>query len=215
MPRILAIESSAARCSAAALEGRRVVAEKYWRSSRDAGGEMFAALESVRSAADWDWAEVDVFVVGRGPGSYAGLRTAFAAARMLALPGRRRMCCLSSGVVLAAGYLEEEQSAESVIVAGDARRGMVWYASFRRGDGPLPTGDGWRLCAYEQFSGKVPAGVRVISPEKERLAGRGMEIPGMVGVSPEAGRLGLLAAELLEVGGECEPCEPLYMHPAV
>ena len=73
---VLAIESSCQTGSVAILKGGTVVISQEFDSPRGRGTELFAHLESALRACG----DLDLVVVGTGPGRYNGLRAAISAA---------------------------------------------------------------------------------------------------------------------------------------
>ena len=144
-------------------------------------------------------------VVGIGPGSFAGIRSALAWAIGYAL-GRK---CEVKGIISAAAFAEE---GKRVAVIGDARRGKRWIALF----------DGFS-CVKEVFQGdeaalaaNIPDGYNVVSPDDARL---GDELRTAFGekYSPAPA----LSAKALARAYQANPAllvdEPLpvYLNPAV
>ena len=97
--------------------------------------ELMPALAELMERAELDWPDVDALAVGRGPGTFTGLRIGVATARALAqarsLPGRG----VSSLAALAAGI-----DAPRRLAVLDAKRGEVFAALYEGGElqlGPL------------------------------------------------------------------------------
>lgn len=111
-----------------------------------------------------DWAEaldldgVDRIVVGTGPGSFAGIRSAIAFARGYSLGSGCEVLGLPSACALA-------REGEAVAVVGDARRGKYWVALF----------DGYELVCdifqttRDELEKRVPRGVKVTTPDAARI----------------------------------------------
>jgi len=99
----------------------------------------------------------DRIVVGIGPGSFAGIRSALAFAQGYALGTRCDVLGLPSACALA--------GEGKIAVVGDARRGKAWVAVF----------DGYRLereifqVAQAELAGAVPADHDVVTPDAGRI----------------------------------------------
>lgn len=193
--KVLALEFSTEAASLALLEdGRTAVALPVDASQRRSQG-LFDAVEEILEAAGWTFAAVGAFAVGRGPGSYTGLRVSLTAARGWALPENKPVWTVSSGAALAAEIFAEQPDIAQVVAWGDARRGTIWAGAFERaaGRGPRPVG-GWKLLPAEA---------------------RGREWPGAqwveAGRAPQAEWVG----RLFFAGGASEELQPIYLHPAV
>ena len=145
-------------------------------------------------------------IVGTGPGSFAGIRSAIAFAQGYAL-GKAGVEVL--GIPSAAALARE---CEKRAVAGDARQGMVWLALF----------DGFELLRpvfqvkAEELGQHVPEDFNVVSPDDARIGGRLKELFGAryLGLAvPDAAGL-LAAAEANPKLLQKDPL-PIYLNPAV
>jgi tRNA threonylcarbamoyladenosine biosynthesis protein TsaB len=217
----LAIEASSPRGSVALLRGVECLARNEWRaSSGPAGSGIFPAVRTVLAGAGYSPRDVDLFVAGRGPGNYSGMRLALTLARCLAL-ARDAEVQAADSVAALADELLEETGADRMVLLGDARRGQVWAGRFERSD-PLrfPRG-GWKLYEPEAFLA-AHGGDLAASPERERVDAlfRGLPAPALprwMGESrfPDAERLACLVLRRRAAGHAGDPPVPLYLHPAV
>jgi len=91
--RIVALDTSGAEGSVALLEGQgegrdgnvRVVAEALSRVSNAHGESLLPLLERILAEAGWHKGAIDRWAVGRGPGSFTGIRVALATVRGITL----------------------------------------------------------------------------------------------------------------------------------
>lgn len=121
VPRILAIETTHPQASVALLteEGRLV--EKEFESHREQNQLMFDPLVQLLTELESESGgkkELDLILVGIGPGSYGGARIAIAAAQGVGVVYDCEVVGLSSFYGLE--LLQEEKS---LVAVGDARRG--------------------------------------------------------------------------------------------
>ncbi len=192
---ILALEFSTETASLALLaDGAVAVAQPVDAGQRRSQG-LFAAAADLLRGAGWTFAGVEAFAVGRGPGSYTGLRVSLTAANGWALPAGKPVWTVSSGAALAAEVFAEQPDQAEVVVSGDARRGQVWAGRFVRDARHLvrQAGD-WKL---------LPADARGREwPEAHWVA---------AGRAPKAEWVG----RLFFAGGPSEDLQPIYLHPAV
>jgi tRNA threonylcarbamoyladenosine biosynthesis protein TsaB len=218
---ILGIELSSRQGSVALLRDGELLAEKHWIAERVRHNTVFDTLEELLQEAAVSYSDISLYAVGRGPGSFSGMRMSFAVAQALALPGRTDVRAVSSGAALARAAAREGM--EQIAVVGDARRGQVWLGLFKAGEASgLPEKnrcgvnrleaspvliEDWKLVPYNEVS--VPEGTSVVSPEAERLE----NIFPRIGSArfPHAKEV----AELARMQTQAEPLEPLYMHPPV
>jgi len=116
-----------------------------------------------------DWVEkleldgVERIVVGTGPGSFAGIRSALAFAQGYALGRPCEVLGLPSPCAIAAEIVDA--ATQAVAVVGDARRGKYWIALF---DGFALTRDVFQV-EREGLAAAVPADAVVVSPDAQRI----------------------------------------------
>jgi tRNA threonylcarbamoyl adenosine modification protein YeaZ len=210
---ILGIECSSRQGSVALLKDGTLLAEKTWIGENVRHGVLFQILETLLKEAGVSYNDIPLYAVGRGPGSFSGMRMAFTVAQALALPNKTEVRAVSSGAALALAAARE--GAKQICVAGDARRGQFWVGLFSVGQASLPVQDrleacptlihDWKLIPYEELV--VPEGTLIVSPEAERLEQFFPNIGNpRFPLASDVARLALT---------ESEPLEPLYMHPPV
>ncbi len=139
---ILAIETTAAACSAALLSDNGT-AERFEAMVRGHAERIMGLIEAVLAEAGVTFAALDLVAVATGPGAFTGLRVGLAAARGIALATAKP--CL--GVTSFETILEVERAAaeraweggKAVLVVLDSRRREVFAQAFRPPDGaPIP-----------------------------------------------------------------------------
>lgn len=238
---VLGIECSSRQGSVALLKDGELLAEKSWIAERVRHNTIFQTLEDLIEEVDMSYNDISLIAVGRGPGSFSGMRMSFAIAQALALPNQTEVRAVSSGAALALRVAQTLLSAQDrdgqtglsaprkIAVVGDARRGQVWIGLFNlianahectRIESPpaegCPLGRGG-CCVIQAGEWKLIDYGEVSVPE------------GMVVVSPEAERLTEIfpnigkpvfplasdVAKLALMQTDPEPLEPLYMHPPV
>lgn len=182
---ILALDSSFAVGSVALIQDGRILREIRVETPRGRGGAIFGALQDVLRDADG----LRRVVVGTGPGSYNGIRSAIAAGWGIATARKIPLTGVSSLLGLADG---------EYCAAGDARRGQYFFARVRDGrflEGP---------CLVDADELKTRAGTGpVLTPAEVPF------LPGATLRMPEAARLAFLGAE-----GDPAMPEPIYLKPA-
>lgn len=100
---------------------------------RPAAGRVLLAMVDAAVRAGGGWERVATIAVGRGPGSFTGLRIAISTARALSQARRIPVAGIDSTAALAEG-LRETAGAGIRIGIVDARRGEV-FAAIDRGEG--------------------------------------------------------------------------------
>lgn len=118
---ILAVDSSTSVGSAALVDAGRLLREEAFAGGRSRGGGVARAIADLIL----DAGEISAVVVGTGPGSYSGIRSAVAAAWGFAVTRRTPLFGVSSLLALAPG---------EYFAVGDARRGQYYFARIRDGE---------------------------------------------------------------------------------
>ena len=127
--RLLGVETGSDACSVALyVDGD--VREKYQIAPRRHAALLLPMIENLLSEAGLGVEELDGFALGRGPGSFTGVRIAAAAVQGMAFATDRPVVCISSLAALAQGALRE-RGATRVLAGFDARMGEVYWGAFR------------------------------------------------------------------------------------
>ena len=178
---------------------------------------------STGECRDGKWVEaldldgVERIVVGTGPGSFAGIRSALAFAQGYAL-GRKcevlglPSACAVAASIFAGNQLSTSTSSLHLAVIGDARQGKAWIALF---DGYLLEKDVFQV-NQEDLSGSVPMDCKVVTPDAKRLDGLLREVFGdryLGGQTPTSDGLRRFS-EANPTVLKSEPL-PIYLNPAV
>ena len=156
---------------------------------------------------------VERIVVGTGPGSFAGIRSALAFAQGFALGRGCEVLGLPSPCAVAAQvYGAKGGEGKPLAVVGDARRGKFWIALFDGLSLACPVFQAER----DDLPKRVPLSADVATPDEERIGGALKEIFGercIGGVKPTSDGLKAFA-EANPSALAPEPL-PIYLNPAV
>jgi len=213
----LALELSSRHGSAALLSGRELLLEETWNEKDVRGQHVFKVLPPMLRNASIAMEAIDVFAVGRGPGSYSGMRVAITAAQTFALPGQKTVFTVSSGEALAQEVAEAEITSR-VAVVGDARRNTVWFGVFEKAGQDLSQIKPWTVCEPEKLLAELPADTLIVSPDWHKLLPflKALNLQCVEkDVFPKARIVGQLALRKLERGQPSEALVPIYTQPAV
>ena len=179
---------------------------------------------STGESRDGDWAEgldlegVARIVVGTGPGSFAGIRSALAFAQGYALATKCEVVGLPSACAIAAQcYSSEDLRQETkdwipLAVVGDARQGKAWVALF---DGYQLEKDVFQV-NQDELKGSVPMECKVVTPDAKRIDGLLRDTFGeryLGGHTPTSDGLKRFAEACSSILRP-EPL-PIYLNPAV
>lgn len=144
-------------------------------------------------------------VVGTGPGSFAGIRSALAFAQGYAIGSGCEVLGLPSACALA-------EPSRRIAVVGDARRGKFWVALY---DGLSQVGDIFQV-EREGLHDAVPQGFAVVTPDAARIDS---VLKETFAEQYEGGKTP--TEEGLRAYAETNPAElkpeplPIYLNPAV
>jgi tRNA threonylcarbamoyladenosine biosynthesis protein TsaB len=188
---LLAIDTSTNHGSVALLVGGAVRLEETIVADRSHSASLFAVLERARALAP----AIDIVAIGLGPGSYAGVRIAIAAAMGFELGLGARLVGLPSVAAL-------ETEASRYVAIGDARRESFYFTLVENGvcvEGP-------RLFGAEELRAKLrdSGGVPLLAPAAVPA------FPEAAVAFPSAARLARLAAADLGIVARGD-LEPLYL----
>jgi tRNA threonylcarbamoyladenosine biosynthesis protein TsaB len=143
----LAIDTSTTRGSVALLDDHALLLNETFSAERSHSATLFAVLERARALTQ----NIDQIAVGLGPGSFAGVRIAIAAAIGLELSTGARLVGIPSVAAL-------ETPAPAYLVIGDARREAFYFTRVESGvclEGPLLASDA-ELRARLLSAGRLP-----------------------------------------------------------
>ena len=168
----LAIETSTPRGSLAVHDGTRLLIDEQFAADRRTTATLFPLLKRVLEAGP----APEQIAVGLGPGSYAGVRIAIAAAMGVAMAKKARLVGIPSVATF---------SREHYVAVGDARRETFYWTEVDAGvclDGP-------RLVDEAELRARLGvAGVAVFATEVLTV------VPQAVAATPFAAILAELAA---------------------
>lgn len=155
--RILAIDTSGSACSAALMQDGKLLGETVMNSALTHSETIMPAVEAVLDREKLSPADIDLFAVVAGPGSFTGVRIGVCAAKALSQATGKPCARIDSLEALAYGCAFEGYICPIL----DARRGQVYTALFRReGDNVTRVKEDAALPIEETLAG-LPAGERV------------------------------------------------------
>lgn len=173
------------------------VAHEQWVGPHGHSEHLAPTLEACLGHAGATARDLGAIVVGAGPGPFTGLRvglvTAAAMAEALDIPAYE--VCSLDGLAPAEG---------EVLVATDARRKEVYWATYRDGrrlDGP-----------HVSHPTDVAAGsATAMTGAGARLYADVLGLPLLDGEHPEPAALVAVALDRIRAGAPCDPLTPMYL----
>lgn len=224
--RVLSLDTTTRAGSVALVDDDRIVEERPGDPSRTHAERLPAEVLALLAAHGLAPADIDLFAVAAGPGSFTGLRIGIATVQGFAFVHRRRVVAVSALDALGHIAARTAPTGSSIAVWMDAQRRDVFAALYEVGSASLFEAE--RLIVREPASvdppaavlarwrGRVPPGTIFIGDGATAFAG---DIAGAVEravvVAPPAlaGVIGLLAVRQAARGGAVDPAEvrPLYV----
>jgi tRNA threonylcarbamoyladenosine biosynthesis protein TsaB len=128
--RVLALDTTTRAGSVAVVDDGRVLVETVGDATRSHAERLPAELLQALGAADLTTADIDLFAVASGPGSFTGLRIGIATIQGLAFVHRRRVAAISALRALAEAAAAQAQPGARVGAWMDASRGDVFSALY-------------------------------------------------------------------------------------
>jgi tRNA threonylcarbamoyladenosine biosynthesis protein TsaB len=210
-----ALEASTRAASLALIVEGQVLTQNL-ADSRAHASDMVPCLAQLCQQAGIHPRQLEVLVLGLGPGSFTGLRVATATALGLARGNGAQLVGLPSHEAMAWNYLESSAQHSEVMVLQDARGGALQYSHYRKAN-DLPE----VLCPptripIEEAAASLPRGIPLLTDAAGLLAAgldQDEETEVVGGIKPEAASLLQLGLKHLQRNGATAPEElrPLYL----
>lgn len=215
--KVFSLDCSTTTASVALFDDQQIVAMESWVEERARHEKLFDISGGLIKKANWQWSEIDLFAVGRGPGAYSGLRVSLLAAQAWAAPGNIPVIGISS-MDAAAWAIMAEKGLEHIIIVGDARRNSFWYGDCFR-ETLISRSTDWKVAPNEQAM-TILGGADVIAtphwdaiaPIRTVSAKVNWLVDPFIPTAVDVARLAWLRRSK---EANPEPLTPLYLHPAV
>jgi tRNA threonylcarbamoyladenosine biosynthesis protein TsaB len=214
-PRLLLLETSGRVGQVAVAEGDVLRAARRLDEARRHARDLAPAVRDLLTGQGWRPRDVDAVVVGRGPGSYTGLRVGVMSAKAFAYATG---CALVAVDTFAAIAAQAPPEAERLDVLADAQQGRVYVQGFARAEVPVPATP-LRIEPFADWlAGREPAawatGPGLRGHERRLPADARVIDPALWDPRPESLlRLGL-ARYRAGVRDDVWSVEPLYLRPS-
>jgi len=214
--KILGIEWSSSQRTLAlgewsADDGMRVLALETLPEGRDS--RYFQSFQHIVRKTGVAKSEIKAVVVGLGPGSYAGIRSAISVAYGWHLANDAKLIGLSSAQVMARKAFEQTGHTK-IHTLIDAQRGECYHAQFHRNpDGATQELEPLAIMGPEQLASITQTRSCFVGDDVPRWFSEETfdQVEGH-DVVPDAGSLLMEASDLIDQSGQ-EKLEPIYLRP--
>lgn len=210
--KFLAIDASSPVVSVAVALNEHNLFEKK-SSHRWAASKLIGMIEQMMKQYFFKLKDIDAFIVGRGPGSFTGLRIAYSLIKGFALALKKPVVEIESFLAIAQKL---KFRYNRIVVVSDARKGLVYAKAYQLGpkiiakskialyqlDKVVSTMADWQFVTYDQH-------LRKQLPKNSQLEF------DLTNQYPQAKVLLRLGKELFLKGKTVtvDKIEPLYVHP--
>lgn len=143
--KILAIDTATEACSVALQTGSSVV-QRFEVCPQKQSQRLLPMLDEVMKEASMTLSDLDLLAFGRGPGSFTGVRIATGMIQGLALGTGLRVAGVSTLAAMAQQAVDNNK-ANIVACATDARMGEVYFAVYEHKNGQLIERVAEQVCA--------------------------------------------------------------------
>ena len=191
---ILAVEATAAIASAALLKDGVLVDEREADAGKKHAETLLPLIDTLLEENGFTIAQIDLFAVDVGPGSFTGVRIGVSLVNALAFAAGKQVVAVDSLETLALSAGETSRPVAAMI---DARNGNAYAALYQAGEALIEP------CATEmmEFAAKLPQDVLFVGDVKTKEE-----------TYPRAKHVGVAA--LRHVERATEEADPIYLRPS-
>ncbi len=180
--RILALDTATRNCSVAVVDDRSILAEETNADDKTHAVHVIEMIQRVIARSTLKLSQIDGFAVGRGPGSFTGLRIGIATVKALAVALEKPVVGISDLDALAA---QAGPSTAWICALMDARKGEVYGSTYCNQNGTVQRVSAVRVATIDKVLEDVSVpcvfigGGASLYREKiiERLGSRAVFVP--------------------------------------
>ena len=149
--KILGIDTTTKFLSLCAYDGAKVY-EYNLEVGRNLSSLLVPTIKRIINALNWNFAEIDYFACGLGPGSFTGTRVGLATIKGLAWPLKKPIIGISTLDILAKGVKTNEKNIVPII---DAKRNLIYCSAYKNKNGELKQIMPYKLLNIDEFCKKI------------------------------------------------------------
>lgn len=163
MSKLLLLETSTSRCSAALCDGERIISHRETEEPKAHASRLSPFVESMLKETGLTLSDIDAVAVSGGPGSYTGLRVGVSTAKGLCFGGEKPLVSVGTLEVLAwqAAEAQTLPSGAIIIPMVDARRMEVYTQTFSADCKPLTECEA-KVLDSDSFADLFASGCRLV-----------------------------------------------------
>lgn len=150
--KVLAVDTATRSCSVGIFDGDRTLARLHLASGQTHSVHLMERIQTVLATAGLGPADIELYAVTRGPGSFTGLRIGVSTVKGLAEANNVPIVGVSTLDALATQVGPTTVPMRPLV---DARKGEVYFAVYRVEDGHLRLESGPRAASPESAVGDV------------------------------------------------------------
>jgi tRNA threonylcarbamoyladenosine biosynthesis protein TsaB len=215
-PRLLIVETSGRVGQVAVALGGELRAVRRLDEARRHARDLAPAVVELLASQDWRPRDLDALLVGRGPGSYTGLRVGIMSAKAW---GYATGCALVAIDTFAAIALQSPLEANAVAVLADAQKDQLYFQPFQRVSGAWQTTAALTILPAGDWLGRHDPAIWVSGPGVGIVEGRlpaGCCVVEAAQREPQPQSVLQLGLEKYRAGQLADPwaLEPLYARPS-
>jgi len=124
---LLGFDTSSSNLSLAIMRKGKIIYD-FNRRLHFGASRLISYIEKALKSIPLDLADFDAFVVGKGPGSFTGLRISYSIIKALAYSTKKPIITIGSFWACAYPFQETK---DKIAVISDARRNLIYFASFK------------------------------------------------------------------------------------
>lgn len=208
---ILAVDTAGKTAGVAVMQDGRLLYECTLAAGLTHSETLMPLIDTALQLTGLTCADIDLYGVNAGPGSFTGLRIGLAAAKGLAFARNTPCAAVSTLEALAAGQVGEG----TVVCALDARRAQVYWAAFDLATHTrLAEDDAAPVTALEDFVKNCKKPVFFVGDGAALCYNKYGELPGVIPVpaaltGPRAAGIALVAQRMADEGRTVPPAQLL------
>lgn len=124
---VLALDTSTNQGGVAVLKNRDLLSRRIWTREKSHSEMLTANIEAALNESGVALKDIDRIAVGKGPGSFTGIRVAINAARTLAYANATPLFSFDTSEILAAGV---PVTKTPLITGGNAHKNLIYLSRF-------------------------------------------------------------------------------------